>query len=96
MIKDASMRITKKGLNELSSLLHELHKYRDKYFGNARTVRKIILDVIKNQNLRFAQMNKDIRSPQKSTLISHEDVLKLDILSEKSVFDKKGIGFDRG
>ncbi|MEE9439393.1 MAG: AAA family ATPase [Saprospiraceae bacterium] len=93
MIADNNMRITKKAAKLLGDRLTELYKYRDKYFGNARTVRKLIIDLIKYQNHRIALQPIDKRSKQSENLIINDDVLKLNILEDQKGFEQQGIGF---
>ncbi len=94
MVKDQKMRLTSKASKKLKEILLEIYKFRDKYFGNARTVRKIVLELIKHQNLRFATMDIGAKSKQSEMQITYEDVLQLDILSEKDAFNQQGIGFN--
>jgi len=69
---------------------------RDKYFGNARTVRGIVSDIIKNQNLRLSKLTKRQRTQKAIKTITFEDVNSLSFDKEKDViFSKKTIGFER-
>jgi len=95
MIKDQNMRLSSKAGQELKMLLFELYRTRDKYFGNARTVRKIIIELVKHQNLRYAKLPNEERSKQNESVIMHDDILKLDIHSEDNMFHKRGIGFNQ-
>jgi len=95
MVKDHKMRLTAKAKKELAGLLADIHLYRDKYFGNARTVRKIVMELIKHQNLRSSMLSKKDRSTSTENLIVHEDVLKLDIMNDTKAFEKKGLGFNQ-
>lgn len=93
MVKDQGMRFSSKARVELNTLLAELYKVRDKYFGNARTVRKMIVELVKHQNLRYSKLPLESRTKQNESVITHEDVLKLDIYSDDKAFEKKGIGY---
>ncbi len=95
MVKDHKMRVSPKAITKLKEVLIELYGYRDKYFGNARTVRKIVLELIKHQNLRVSKLKVAKRSKQSEMLITYEDVMKLDMLSENKAFKKDTIGFKR-
>ncbi|MBL7829595.1 MAG: hypothetical protein JNK41_01100, partial [Saprospiraceae bacterium] len=83
--------------DEASSLLFEkiqkMHLYRDKYFGNARTIRQMIQELIKIQNLRLANHAKDDLKEMDSNHISLADVQELQMLGVTDIFEKKGIGF---
>ncbi len=45
----------------LKTYLNELYDKRDKFFGNARTVRQIVGDIVMKQNLRLASIPSDKR-----------------------------------
>ncbi len=91
MIQVQEMRITPKALEHLIGYFKFLYEYRDKYFGNARNIRQIIQDVIKNQNLRLAKTGSDLRN--QTNLITFEDVK--DFARDKNLlsFQRQSIGF---
>ena len=91
MISSQEMRITPKALEHLMGYFKFLYDYRDKYFGNARSIRQIIQDVIKNQNLRLAKAGNDAKT--QTHLITFEDVK--DFVKEKNLlsFQRQSIGF---
>lgn len=94
MVKDHHMRLSPKAVTKLTQVLADLYVYRDKFFGNARTVRKLVLELIKHQNLRVAKLAEAKRSKQSEMLITYDDVLKLDVLSDDKAFKKETIGFN--
>ncbi|RMG79781.1 MAG: AAA family ATPase, partial [Bacteroidetes bacterium] len=77
----------------LREYLEYVYTFRDKYFGNARFVRQVVTEVIKNQNLRLAAFSIEERENISSNVITLEDVstFKKDISDQ--VFTRKGIGF---
>ncbi|HZV71547.1 MAG TPA: AAA family ATPase [Saprospiraceae bacterium] len=91
MITGQEMRISPKALEHLTSYFKFLYDYRDKYFGNARSIRQIVQDVIKNQNLRLAKTNADAKS--QTNLITFEDVK--DFARDKNLlgFQRQTIGY---
>ncbi|MEL6988909.1 MAG: AAA family ATPase, partial [Bacteroidota bacterium] len=89
MIKDEGMTITQKALRTLNTYFTYLYNYRDKYFGNARTVRNIVQQAIQNQNLRLISNNSKI----KNNTISFEDVQNFKEDNDEFIFNKKSIGF---
>jgi SpoVK/Ycf46/Vps4 family AAA+-type ATPase len=93
MINGQDMKITQKALEHLTAYFKFLYDYRDKYFGNARTIRQVIQDVIKNQNLRLAKLGADAHS--QANLITFEDVK--DFAKEKNMlnFQRQAIGFKK-
>jgi len=55
------------------TLISDMLKKRDEYFGNAREIRKITQTVIRRQNLRLASMESKLRTPQMIATIIRED-----------------------
>ena len=47
-----------------------LYAQRDKFFGNARLVRQVVVEAVKNQNLRMASLDAASRSPKSFTFLS--------------------------
>ena len=91
MINTQEMKITSKALEHLTAYFKFLYEYRDKYFGNARSIRQVIQDVIKMQNLRLAKQGAEGRN--QVNLITYEDVK--DFAKEKNLlsFQRQAIGF---
>jgi len=56
-----------------------LHGMRDKHFGNARTVRLVVGESVKNQHLRLASMKKEERSKEVMETIIFDDVKEFEI-----------------
>lgn len=93
MITAQEMKITTKALEHLTSYFRFLYDYRDKYFGNARTIRQVIQDAIKNQNLRLAKTGGEAKN--QANLITFDDVK--DFSKEKNMlgFQRQSIGFKK-
>ncbi len=77
----------------LTNYLRFLYEYRDKYFGNARTIRNIVTEVIKNQNLRLADLETKDRTPDRVKLLTLDDVKTFSLDKNDSIFSRKSIGF---
>jgi SpoVK/Ycf46/Vps4 family AAA+-type ATPase len=92
MMADNKYKLKKQALQELSKMLTELYASRDKYFGNARTVRKIVLDIIKNQNIRISKLPKAQRTTYKMKYIELEDIQR-NIIDANMFEDRKKIGY---
>jgi len=70
-----------------------IYEYRDKYFGNARAVRSVILEAIKNQNLRLAA-NRSKGDPYTDpNVLTLADVANFRADKSSFVFNRKTIGF---
>lgn len=52
------------------------HDRKDKFFGNARTVRKVVEEAVKNQHLRLATVPEDQRTPNMLNSLILADVLE--------------------
>jgi SpoVK/Ycf46/Vps4 family AAA+-type ATPase len=63
----------------LKAYFNHLYANRDKHFGNARTVRNIIGEAIKNQNLRLAEMSSAERTPAHLATLTLNDVKEFEI-----------------
>jgi SpoVK/Ycf46/Vps4 family AAA+-type ATPase len=93
MFGDEGLSVSSKAKMHLNAYFTELYLYRDKYFGNARTVRKIVLEAIKNHNLRIAQIPYAERK-KKEQQLALEDVVNIaDTTDDKKFYQSKGIGY---
>lgn len=68
-----------------------LYKTRDKYFGNARTVRKIIENAVRKQNLRMASVPARKRSDEAVRTLTYKDVKDIEV--NKVLGSSGSIGF---
>ncbi|HMR89441.1 MAG TPA: AAA family ATPase [Saprospiraceae bacterium] len=93
MFDDEGYKISGKPLVALQTHMLAIFQKRDKFFGNARTVRKLVMDIIKNQNLRIADTPLSERKKNMINAISVEDVLGSAKSSENEQIQKKVIGF---
>lgn len=91
MLSDKGYELDREAEEHLAGYLSFLHSYRDRYFGNARTVRTIIDQAIKNQNLRLAALSKEQRINHQ--LLTIQDVNEFQSTTDQFVFNKNRIGF---
>lgn len=80
-------------LEHLQSYLKQLYDNRDKFFGNARTVRQIIGEAVKNQHLRMASLDSAVRTKEALHTLALEDVAEFVVKEEKS---RATLGFRYG
>ncbi len=91
MFEDQQAMITPAAARHLDAYLKFLHKYRDSYFGNARSVRKIVMDVINRHDLRLAS---DVKGKiEKRARILKADVEHLKLDTKELSIQRKRIGF---
>ncbi len=95
MLQEKGMRIDTEAEAFLLDYMNFIYEYRDKYFGNARTVRGIVNDAVKNQNLRLAALSKSVRKKIEQDLIILEDMKTFTKDKESAIFTKKSIGFKK-
>lgn len=94
MFENRGVIPTPEATNHLKEYLEFQYEYRDKFFGNARTVRNIVTEAIKNQNLRLAALPFEERKNTPNNILTIDDVQ--DFKSDTSSFEfsnKKTIGF---
>ncbi len=93
MIEEQAYKISASAKSKLSELTVDIYNKRDKFFGNARAIRNIILDLIKFQNLRIAKS----KTTKSSNTIALEDINELSVQLEADKGMKRAsIGFKRG
>jgi hypothetical protein len=73
--------------------LTSIYDKRDKHFGNARSVRQMVGEVVKKQNLRLAVMDAEKRTPEELATLNFDDVKHLEIAQTES---KQTLGFRLG
>lgn len=93
LILSLDMKITTKALEHLNSYFKFLYDYRDKYFGNGRSIRQVIQEVIKKQNLRLA--NAVSGSRNQANLITFDDVKDLTPDKKLLIYQRQTIGFQK-
>jgi hypothetical protein len=78
-------------LDHLKNYFSLLHGKRDKHFGNARTVRMVVGECVKNQHLRLAGMKKEDRTKEIMDAIILDDVKEFEI--KDTAVQPRGLGF---
>lgn len=94
MLAGNSITADQAALDHLKAYMEFLSKTRNKFFGNARNVRKTIEESIKNQHLRLAKIDPSIRTPEMIHQLTYEDVEEFKI-DYSSVPGKTSIGFNQ-
>ncbi len=91
MINDEGYLLAEDAVSVLEEHWQELFRKRDKFFGNARDVRKLVLEFIRLQNLRVAQSGEEVH--EELSKISLEDIRNAFKEGSEDIFTKKRIGF---
>ncbi len=95
MLSEQQIIPTPEAEEHLKEYLAYTYNYRDKYFGNARTVRGIVLEAIKSHNLRLAALSPAQRAENPPNILTLDDVRGLKMDKSDFLFNKKSIGFRR-
>lgn len=66
----------------LKAYLDHVYEKRDKFFGNARTVRQVIGESVKNQHLRMASLPAQERTASVLSTLTLDDVKEFEIKNE--------------
>lgn len=69
----------------LEVFLHSLHDKRDKFFGNARSIRQIVSDIVRKQHLRLASIPQSQRREEDLKELCLADVSHLQVESENRI-----------
>ena len=92
MLEDNQLVLEEKASAALNELFADIYNKRDKFFGNARTVRQMVLDMIKNQQLRLSGLS-EMPDNEEARLIRVEDIADLDLETNQEIFKRQQIGF---
>lgn len=84
---------TPQALEHMQAYLKFLYDKRDKFFGNARTVRQMVGEAVKNQHLRMASLPSAERTAEALNTLTLEDVSEFVIKEESS---RATLGFRYG
>lgn len=93
LLRKEKITPTSEAHEHLKSYLKQIFDRRDKYFGNARTVRQVIAEAVKNQNLRLAGMPAAERTPDVLATLTLDDVKEFEL---KETGSRGSLGFRYG
>lgn len=93
MLEEEGVEADEKAKEHLNKYLGFIYEFRDKYFGNARSVRNIINEIVKNQSLRLSAIPAKKRASNMINIVTYEDVATLKLNNDDDIFNKKSIGF---
>ena len=91
MFRQQKAHLTPTAKSHLASYLKFLYKFRDAYFGNARTVRQLVIDIMRRHDLRKAAEPSGSKAGTVRILKVDVEHLKLD--TKELTIQRKRIGF---
>ena len=89
LFKQEGVRLDNDAYDYLQKYIQSMYDYRDKYFGNGREIRKLVVDAVQNQNLRLASMSKEHRTKEMLETLTLEDLKEFKIQEGK----RSSLGF---
>lgn len=95
MLDEEGLSMTAEAMQHLNNYLTFIYEHRDKYFGNARTVRSIVQETVKQHHLRISSLSAEDRALVPLNELTLEDVSSFKLDKSAFAFNKKGIGFQR-
>jgi len=90
MFRKRHMTADSEAENHLKIYIGCLYRNRNQFFGNARSMRRIADRVIRKQELRMASLNKADRTPEKTSVITIDDVREFE---DKNNDTRPSLGF---
>ncbi len=93
MLKEKGLSTRGESAKLLKVYLQRLYETRDKFFGNARSVRKVVDELIRIHNIRLANHLEITGEVDTKTTITKGDLEQLFESKEKELFNPKTIGF---
>ena len=94
MFKKEDVQLDEPSRSHLYNYFTHLFEHRDRHFGNARTVRQVVGETVRNQHLRLASMKKEERTPEVMGTIIFDDVKEFEIVTREN--RRTQIGFQTG
>ncbi|MEO1514863.1 MAG: AAA family ATPase [Bacteroidota bacterium] len=92
MFEAESLQLDEQADAHLQSYVGKLLNNKHKYFGNARTIRKIVGETVRRQNLRMAAIPADERTTELIATVILDDISGFQLMEEE-IEPRKGIGF---
>ncbi len=91
MFDKEDLKLAKDAKECLDDYINKLIQNKHKYFGNARTIRKIVAEAVKRQHLRMADIPANERQGDMIYTVTLEDVSDFNLMEEDI---RPGIGFN--
>jgi SpoVK/Ycf46/Vps4 family AAA+-type ATPase len=93
--KESGFTMEKSAAKKLTAIVADMHDSRDKYFGNGRSIRKIVEEAIRNQHLRMSDMDSAKRTPKMMRTIKAADLQNIDYKDKSKPDNLPTLGFRR-
>ncbi len=92
MFASKGLKADDKAKKHIKTYISHLYQNRSKFFGNARSIRKMVEKSFRNQELRMANLEKAKRTKKIMATLVLDDVLEFDA-SKIEISKRKSVGF---
>jgi SpoVK/Ycf46/Vps4 family AAA+-type ATPase len=92
MFKEKEKSIEPKALEIIKKYFEHTKKINASEFGNAREVRKVVAEALKNQKLRLSSIPSDQRTDSLKDLILLDDVIEFQVSNSETLVSNKKTG----
>ncbi len=94
MLTENNKKLNEEAESHLRNYLDYLYRTKDKYFANARVIRNLILDIVRQQQIRLSKGNAPSVDPEFDKIITMEDLETIVIGKDRrDIFNKPRLGF---
>lgn len=91
--KDNGLNPDKKAKTKINAMMKSLFEERDKYFGNGRSVRKIVEEAIRNQHLRMSNVDSKKRTKKMMATLTSADLEDITLKDKSKPDNAPSLGF---
>lgn len=92
MYENKGLQADKEAEKRIKTYISFLYENRDRFFGNARSIRKIVEKSSRNQELRMASLSRKQRTKKMMATLSIEDVKEF-VPNEEKTLKRQPLGF---
>jgi len=94
MLTENNKKLNEEAESHLRNYLDYLYRTKDKYFANARVIRNLIQDIVRQQQIRLSKGNAPSVDPEFDKIITMEDLETIVIGKDRrDIFNKPRLGF---
>jgi len=94
-LNEVSLKPDAKAKSLLKEMLQKMYDGRDKYFGNGRSVRKIVAEATKNQHLRMSKLDAKKRTKKVMVTLTTADLESISLVDKAKPDVLPKLGFRR-
>jgi SpoVK/Ycf46/Vps4 family AAA+-type ATPase len=94
MLTENNKKLNEEAESHLRNYLDYLYRTKDKYFANARVIRNLVQDIVRQQQIRLSKGNAPSVDPEFDKIITMEDLETIVIGKDRrDIFNKPRLGF---